>query len=221
VGSVSVQGTVTASGNVSAPTAKLTADGGALSIGPAGVNYYGDHNSSAAIRANNGLYIQGLDGVTSMPIQQVGSINSSGTVTAPTVNINTSAANCSWNTFTVRGANQMWVCNKWGNWVPISNLVGNITTDSKLQGYYNGYQIAVPPCGPGGSPWWSINPSSTGTNYATANPPLGGVRYGMGFNGVNWVLQIYDILADGSNTPVQDQLNLQAEVDTGCTFGNE
>jgi hypothetical protein len=43
----------------------------------------------------------------------------------------------------------------------------------------------------------------------------------MGFNGVNWVLQIYDILADGSNTPVQDQLNLQAEVDTGCTFGNE
>ena len=115
----------------------------------------------------------------------------------------------------------MWVCNKYGNWVPLSNLVGNFTTDAQLQGYYNGWQIAVPACGPGGSPWWSIIPSSIGTNYATANPPLGGVRYGMGFNGVNWVLQIYDILADGSNTPVQDQLNLQAEVDTGCTFGNE
>lgn len=205
---------------LNATTATLSANGGALTIGTAGVNFYGDQNGSAAIRGNNGLYVQDLSG-NPAPIQQVAGINSSGTITAPTVNINTSAANCSWNTVTMRGANQMWVCNKWGNWVPISDLVGNITTDSKLQGYYNGYQIAVPACGPGGSPWWSIIPSSIGTNYATANPPLGGVRYGMGFNGVNWVLQIYDILADGSNTPVQDQLNLQAEVDTGCSFGNE
>jgi len=203
-----------------ATTASLSTNGGALTIGTGGVNFYGDQNSSAAIRGNNGLYVQDLAG-NAAPIQQVASINSTGTITAPTVNINTVAANCSWNTITMRGANQMWVCNKWGNWVPISNLVGNFTTDSKLQGYSNQWQVAVPVCGPGGSPWWSVIPSSTGTNYATANPPLAGVSYSMGFNGVNWVLQIYDVLADGLNTPVQDQLNLQSEVDTGCSFGNE
>jgi hypothetical protein len=205
---------------LSATTATLSTNGGALTIGSAGVNFYGDQNSSAAIRGNNGLYVQTLAGAAA-PIQQVSNINASGTVTAPTVNINTTAANCSWNTITMRGANQMWVCNKYGNWVPLSNLVGNFTTDAQLQGYYNGYQIAVPACGPGGSPWWKVIPSSMSTNYATANPPLAGVLYGMGYNGTNWVLNIFDIMANGSNTAVQDQLGLQAEVDTGCSFGNE
>jgi hypothetical protein len=210
----------TAGAGLNASTATLSANGGALTIGTAGVNFYGDQNGSAAIRGNNGLYVQNLAG-NPAPIQQVGSINSSGTVTAPTINVNTTAANCSWNQFTVRGANQFYGCNKYGNWVPLSNLIGNFTTDAQLQGYYNGYQIAVPACGPGGTPWWKVIPSSVSTNYATANPPLAGVRYGMGYNGVNWVLQIYDVLADGNNTPVQDQLGLQAEVDTGCSFGNE
>jgi hypothetical protein len=205
---------------LNATTATLSTNGGALTIGSAGVNFYGDQNSSAAIRANNGLYVQDLSG-NPAPIQQVASINSTGTITAPTLNVNTTAANCGWNQFTVRGANQFYGCNKYGNWVPLSNLIGNFTTDAQLQGYYNGYQIAVPACGPGGSAWWKVIPSSVGTNYATANPPLAGVRYGMGYNGVNWVLQIYDVLADGNNTPVQDQLGLQAEVDTGCSFGNE
>ncbi len=205
---------------LNATTATLSANGGALVIGTAGVNFYGDQNSSAAIRANNGLYVQDLSG-NPAPIQQVASINSTGTITAPTINFNTTAANCGWNTFTVRGANQIWACNKYGNWVPLSNLIGNFTTDAQLQGYYNGYQIAVPACGPGGSAWWKVIPSSVSTNYATSNPPLAGVRYGMGYNGVNWVLQIYDVLADDNNTPVQDQLSLQAEVDTGCSFGNE
>ena len=210
----------TAAAGLNAATAALSANGGALTIGTAGVNYYGDQNGSAAIRANNGLYVQTLAG-NPAPIQQVGSINSSGTVTAPTINVNTSAANCSWNQFKVVGANQIYICNKNGNFTPLSSLVGNFTTDAQLQGYYNGWQIAVPACGSGGSAWWKVIPSSVSTNYATANPPLAGVRYGMGYNGVNWVLQIYDVLADGNNTPVQDQLGLQAEVDTGCSFGNE
>jgi hypothetical protein len=210
----------TAGAGLNAATATLSANGGALTIGTAGVNFYGDQNGSAAIRGNNGLYVQDLAG-NPAPIQQVASINSTGTITAPTLNVNTTAANCGWNQFTVRGANQFYGCNKYGNWVPLSNLIGNFTTDAQLQGYYNGYQIAVPACGPGGSAWWKVIPSTVGTNYATANPPLAGVRYGMGYNGVNWVLQIYDVLADGNNTPVQDQLGLQAEVDTGCSFGNE
>jgi hypothetical protein len=205
---------------LNATTAFLSTNGGALGIGTGGVQFYGDQNSSAAIRGNNGLFIQDLSG-NPAPIQQVASINSTGTITAPTINVNTTAANCSWNTFTVRGANQIWACNKFGNWVPLSNLIGNFTTDAQLQGYFNGFQIAVPACGPGGTAWWKVIPSSMSTNYATANPPLAGVRYGMGFNGVNWVLEIFDVLADGSNTPVQDQLGLQAEVDTGCSFGNE
>ncbi|CAN7785324.1 hypothetical protein LJR034_008593 [Caballeronia sp. LjRoot34] len=207
-------------GALNATTATLSANGGALTIGTAGVNFYGDQNGSAAIRGNNGLYVQDLAG-NPAPIQQVASINSTGTVTAPVVNFNVAAGNCAWNTVTMRGANQMWVCNKYGNWVPLSNLIGNFTTDAQLQGYYNGWQIAVPACGPGGSAWWKVIPSSVSTNYATANPPLAGVRYGMGYTGVNWVLQIYDVLADGNNSLVQDQLSLQAEVDTGCSFGNE
>lgn len=210
----------TAAAGLNASTANLSANGGALTIGTAGVNFYGDQNGSAAIRGNNGLYVQTLAG-NPAPIQQVGSINSSGTVTAPTINVNTSAANCAWNQFKVVGANQIYICNKNGNFTPLSSLVGNFTTDAQLQGYYNGWQIAVPACGSGGSAWWKVIPSTFSTNYATANPPLAGVRYGMGYNGVNWVLQIYDVLADGNNSLVQDQLGLQAEVDTGCSFGNE
>ena len=210
----------TAGAGLNASTATLSANGGALTIGTAGVNFYGDQNGSAAIRGNNGLFVQDLSG-NAAPIQQVASINSSGTVTAPTINVNTSAANCSWNQFKVVGANQIYICNKNGNFTPLSSLVGNFTTDAQLQGYYNGWQIAVPACGSGGSAWWKVIPSTVSTNYATANPPLAGVRYGMGYNGVNWVLQIYDVLADGNNSLVQDQLGLQAEVDTGCSFGNE
>jgi hypothetical protein len=220
VGSVNVQGTVTASGNVSAPTATLTADGGALTIGPAGVNYYGDHNGSAAIRANNGLYIQGLDGATSMPIQQVGSINSSGTITAPFMNLNAGAGNCSWNAFTIRGGNQAFICNPRGNWVPLSNLVGNLTTEQMYRSVVNGSRIPAPTCGPGGSPWWKIIPQTIATDYAQHNPPIGGALYSMGGDANGWFVVIYNILDDGNNGLMQDVLGMQAEVDTGCSFGN-
>ncbi|MFT4506063.1 hypothetical protein [Caballeronia sp. 15711] len=213
-------GRVNASTNINAPTAKLTADGGALTIGSAGVNFYGDYNSSAAIRANNGLYVQDLAG-NAAPIQQVGSINSSGTITAPVVNFDVGSANCAWNTVTMRGANQMWVCNKNGNWIPISTLVGNFTTVSKLTGYMNGWQIAVPGCGPGGSPWYTIIPQTISTDYANRNPPLAGAKYTMGSDGNNWMLLIYNVVADGANSLIGDQLGLQAEVDVGCSFGNE
>lgn len=207
--------------NVNAAGYNATTNGNGLTIGTGGVSYYGDQNSSAAIRGNNGLYIQNAAGSAPAPIQQVGNINSSGTVTGQTVNFNVSAGNCAWNTVTMRGANQMWVCNKWGNWVPISNLVGNFTTVQKLSGYSNGWQIAVPVCGPGGSPWYEIIPQSVSTDYANHNPPLAGNRFVMGAAGGNWMLQIFNVLADGANSLVGDQLGLQAEVDTGCSFGNE
>jgi hypothetical protein len=43
----------------------------------------------------------------------------------------------------------------------------------------------------------------------------------MGWNGSQWVLQIYDVLADGANTLVQDQLGLQAQIDVGCNYSNQ
>ncbi|WP_213766520.1 hypothetical protein [Caballeronia sp. dw_19] len=212
-------GNVYASSSINAPTATLTANGDSLRIGSAGVSLYGDQNGSAAIRGSNGLFVLDMAGGAA-PIQQVGNINSSGTVTAPVMNIDPASANCAWNTVTMRGANQMWVCNKYGNWTPISNLVGNMTTDAVYVGYYTGWGVTPPACGPGGSAWYRIIPATISTDYANSYPPLSGASYQMGSNGSQWVLQIYNVLADGNNSLVPDRLGLQAEIDVGCTFAN-
>jgi hypothetical protein len=207
--------------NVNAAGYNASNNGNGLTIGTGGVSFYGDQNSSAAVRGNNGLYVQNAAGSGPAPIQQVGDINSSGTVRAPVAEVNAAAPTCGWNQITVRGGNQMFVCNKWGNWVPISNLVGNITTTSMTRGMGNGYRVAVPACGPGGTPWWKIIPQTISTDYANHNPPIGGALYSMGGDANGWFVVIYNIVADGSNGLMQDVLGLQAEIDLGCSFGNE
>ncbi|KDR40801.1 hypothetical protein [Caballeronia glathei] len=209
-------------GNMTGKTLRVQA-GDSLMVGN-GAIYYGD-DVNAAIRTKGTLYLQNYQGSAGAPLS-AGDVNSSGNITAantmsaPVANFNTAAANCAWNSVTMRGANQMWVCNQWGNWVPISTLISNVTTVQKVTGYYNGWSVPVPTCAPGGTPWYSITPQSISTDYANHNPPIAGARYSMAYNG-SWVLQIDNVLADGANSLVPDQLALQAGIDTGCTFGNE
>ncbi|MDR5776878.1 MULTISPECIES: hypothetical protein [unclassified Caballeronia] len=193
-----------------------------------GAMYYGD-SVNAAVRTKGALYVQNYQGTGSAPIN-VGDVNSSGTLngnaltvntaTANVANINAGAANCGWNGVTIRN-NLMYVCNKWGNWVGVSSLVSNQSADAQYTGYYNGWGINPPACGAGGSAWYRIIPQSVTTDYSNHNPPIAGARFGMGWNGSQWVLQIYDVLADGANTLVADQLGLQAQVDVGCNYSNQ
>ncbi|SAL49024.1 hypothetical protein AWB68_02422 [Caballeronia choica] len=222
-------------GNMTGKTLKLPA-GNSLNIG--GAIYYGD-GSNAAVRTNGALVVQNSAGTASAPIYAA-DVNSSGTVSANAVsantvwgntvggntvnasvaNINSSAANCGWNGVTIRN-NLMYVCNKWGNWVGVSSLVSNQSADAQYSGWYNGWGVNPPACGTGGSAWYKIIPQSVSTDYANRNPPIAGARYGMGWNGSQWILQIYNVLADGANTLVVDQLGLQAEIDVGCTYSNQ
>lgn len=188
-----------------------------------GAMYYGD-DTNAAVRTKGALYVQNYQGTGGAPIN-VGDVNSSGTVNANVVNtnvanINAAAGNCGWNGVTIRN-NLMYVCNKWGNWVGVSSLVTNQSADSQYSGWYNGWGVNPPACGPGGSAWYRITPQSLTTDYSNHNPPIAGARYAMGWNGSQWVVQIYDVLADGANTLVQDQLGLQVQVDVGCNYSNQ
>ncbi|GGD93984.1 hypothetical protein [Caballeronia grimmiae] len=188
-----------------------------------GAMYYGD-DTNAAVRTKGALYVQNYQGTGGAPIN-VGDVNSSGTVNANVVNtnvanINAAAGNCGWNGVTIRN-NLMYVCNKWGNWVGVSSLVTNQSADSQYSGWYNGWGVNPPACGPGGSAWYRITPQSLTTDYSNHNPPIAGARYAMGWNGSQWVVQIYDVLADGANTLVQDQLSLQVQVDVGCNYSNQ
>ncbi|PRH40433.1 shufflon system plasmid conjugative transfer pilus tip adhesin PilV [Burkholderia vietnamiensis] len=146
-------------------------------------------------------------------------MNVNGDMWADRLTFNTSAS-CSWNQITVRDNNQAFVCNRTGQWVPISNLVGNLTTTGQYAGYYNGWGVTPPSCGPGGSAWFSITPVTTAVEFANHNPPISGAVYQMGWNGSQWVLQIFDVLADGNRTRINDELGLQADIRVGCSFGN-
>lgn len=213
-------------GNVTAKTLKLPA-GNTLQMAN-GTIYYGD-DTNAAVRTKGTLYVQNYSGSAPAPIS-VGNVTSNGTVSAVTVtgstvnatvaNINSAASNCSWNGVTIRN-NQLFVCNKFGNWVGASSLVSNQSADAQYSGWYNGWGVYPPACGPGGSAWYRITPQSITTDYSNHNPPISGARYAMGWNGSQWVLQIYDVLADGANTLVQDQLGLQAQIDVGCSYSNQ
>lgn len=188
-----------------------------------GAMYYGD-SVNAAVRTKGTLYVQNYQGTGSAPID-VGNVNSSGTVsgnvvTANTANVNYAASNCGWNGVTIRN-NLMYVCNKWGNWVGVSTLVSNHSSDAHYSGYYNGWGVNPPACGAGGTAWYRITPQTVTTDYATRNPPIAGARFAMGWNGSQWVLQIYDVLADGANSLIPDQLGLQAEIDVGCSYANQ
>ncbi|WP_250528389.1 hypothetical protein [Caballeronia sp. GAWG2-1] len=218
-------------GNVSAKTLKLQA-GNSVQIAN-GAIYYGD-DTNAAVRTRGTLFIQNYQGTGPAPLN-VGDVNSSGTLNgnALTVNtaganvaninvanINAGAGNCGWNGVTIRN-NLMYVCNKWGNWVGVSTLVTNHSSDAHYSGYYNGWGVNPPACGASGTAWYRITPQTMTTDYANHNPPLAGARFTMGWNGSQWVLQIYNVLADGANSLVPDQLGLQAEIDVGCSYPNQ
>ncbi|TCK33434.1 hypothetical protein B0G84_7654 [Paraburkholderia sp. BL8N3] len=213
-------------GNMTAKTLRVQA-GDSLMVGN-GAIYYGD-DVNAAIRTKGTLYLQNYQGTAGAPLS-VGDVNSSGTVNANAVtagtvtatvgNINSTAGNCGWNGVAIRN-NQMFVCNKWGNWVGASSLVSNQTSDVHYSGYYNGWEVNPPACGPGGTPWYTIIPTTVSTDYANRNPPIAGARYTIVSNGSQWILQISNVLADGANTLVPDQLSLQAEIDVGCTYANQ
>ncbi|MFM0521801.1 hypothetical protein PQR08_30705 [Caballeronia jiangsuensis] len=188
-----------------------------------GAMYYGD-SVNAAVRTKGNLYVQNYQGSGPAGLN-VGDVSSSGTVSGNTVNgnvanINYSASNCGWNGVTIRN-NLMYVCNKWGNWVGVSSLVTNHSSDAHYSGYYNGWGVNPPACGAGGTAWYRITPQTLTTDYANHNPPLAGARFMMGWNGSQWVLQIYNVLADGANSLIADQLGLQAEIDVGCSYPNQ
>jgi len=188
-----------------------------------GAMYYGD-SVNAAVRTKGNLYVQNYQGTGPAGLN-VGDVSSSGTVSGNTVNgnvanINYSASNCGWNGVTIRN-NLMYVCNKWGNWVGVSSLVTNHSSDAHYSGYYNGWGVNPPACGAGGTAWYRITPQTLTTDYANHNPPLAGARFMMGWNGSQWVLQIDNVLADGANSLIADQLGLQAEIDVGCSYPNQ
>ncbi|CAE6962188.1 hypothetical protein [Paraburkholderia domus] len=205
---------INATGNVAAATVNLQA-GNSLNIS-SGATYYGDP-TNAAVRTNGALYLQNKAGSAAADLAQVGNITSSGTVTAPTVNFNTSAANCGWNTVTMRANNQMWVCNEYGNWVPISQLISNVMTVQRYVGYADGWGVTKPPC-TGGTPTATIIPQTNGVNVS-ANPPWQTSVFRLIDEGTWWYVQILMIDTSG-NAFSGNSLGLTAEVDAQCTFGN-
>lgn len=205
---------INATGNVAAATVNLQA-GNSLNIS-SGATYYGDP-TNAAVRTNGALYLQNKAGSAAADLAQVGNINSSGTVTAPTVNFNTASGNCTWNTVTMRANNQMWVCNEYGNWVPISQLISNVMTVQRYVGYADGWGVAKPPC-TGGTPTATIIPQTNGVNVS-ANPPWQTSVFRLIDEGTWWYVQILMIDTSG-NAFSGNNLGLTAEVDAQCTFGN-
>jgi hypothetical protein len=206
---------INATGTVSAATVNLQA-GNSLNIS-SGATYYGD-TVNAAVRTSGALFLQNKAGSAAADLAQVGNINSSGTVTAPTVNFNTTAGNCTWNTVTMRANNQMWVCNQWGNWVPISQLIGNVMTVAKYVNQPDTATIAKPSC-TSGTPTATIVPQNIGLNVA-ANPPWESSIYRLNDMGTWWSVQIS--LQDSNGTLFSgNNMGLAAEVQTQCTYSNE
>ncbi len=206
---------INATGNVAAATVSLLA-GNALNIST-GATLYGD-TTNAAVRTNGSLYLQNKAGTAAANIAQVGNVNSSGTITAPTVNFNTTASTCSWNTVTVRGNNQMWVCNQWGNWVPISQLISNVMTVSKYFNMGDGATVGKPSC-TSGNPTYTIVPQNIALNVA-ANPPWESSVYRLLDMGSYWYVQIS--LQDANGAWYSgNSMGLTAEVQTQCSYSNE
>lgn len=208
---------VTASGTVSAAGVNVqNPDGWPYAV--FGNSTVTNNNAAQAldVLANGGVNVLNAAG-TAWSQVTAGNITSTGTVTAPTMNFNTTAGNCTWNTVTMRANNQMWVCNEWGNWVPISQLIGNVTTVQKYLGYADGWGVAKPPCD-GGTPSATIIPQTDGVNVV-ANPPWETSVFKLIDEGTWWYVQITLIDSSG-NGYSGNNLGLTAEVDAQCTFGN-
>jgi hypothetical protein len=119
---------------------------------------------------------------------------------------------------TLRANNQMWVCNQWGNWVPISQLIGNVMTVAKYVNQTDTAGIGKPSC-TSGTPTATIVPQNIGLNVA-ANPPWESSIYRLNDMGTWWSVQIS--LQDANGTWYSgNTMGLAAEVQTQCTYSNE
>ncbi|MEW6346261.1 MAG: hypothetical protein RXR20_00995 [Paraburkholderia sp.] len=177
---------------------------------------------SNAVQTPGTLQVENAAGTAPAPIDTGsatvnGNETVTGTMTAGTVNFNTTAGSCTWNTVTMRGANQFWVCNQSGQWIPLSQLLSNFQTLTKNVGWQNGWGTNIPTC-PNGNPWVTIIPNSAGANVAS-NPPLETVRFSYYVSGGQYMLHIQEF--DASQNAYEDQLGLTAEVDAGCYYANE
>lgn len=208
---------INATGTVSAGGANIQNSSGVPNVA-LGNSFIANSNAAQQVwlQANGGLNVTNASGTASAPIS-AGNITSTGTVTAPTVNFNTTGANCTWNTVTMRANNQMWVCNEYGNWVPISQLISNVMTVQRYVGYADGWGVAKPPC-TGGTPTATIIPQTNGVNVS-ANPPWQTSVFKLIDEGTWWYVQILMIDTAG-NAYSGNNLGLTAEVDAQCTFGN-
>lgn len=193
--------------------------------GKALVSRNGNTTSSLANDAggNTNLYqdnaLQILkNGTSTFAPLNVGDVNSQGTVSAPNLNVNTTASKCSGNQFTVRGTNQMWFCNTSGNWIPVNQLIGNVYTIQKNLGYADGSGVGKPNC-PGGTPTGRIIPQTLGVNVS-ANPPWQSVLYRLNDQGTWWYVQI-TLFDPNGGAYSGNALGLTAEVDTQCTYANQ
>ncbi|WP_206956340.1 shufflon system plasmid conjugative transfer pilus tip adhesin PilV [Trinickia acidisoli] len=189
---------------------------GSLNVGS--TQFYGD-SANTAVRQSGGFYVQTQDGSGAASIDEVNNITAIGTVSAPTMNFNTTANNCSWGQATMRGNNQMWICNVNGNWVSVSQLIGNVYTTQKYLGYEDGWGVGKPNCGPGGTATATIVPQTAGVNVA-ADPPWETSLYRLNDEGTWWYVQISLEDANG-NWYSGNNLGLTAEVDAQCQYGNE
>ncbi len=177
---------------------------------------------SNAIETPGTLQVQNQAGTAPAPINTGsatvnGNETVTGTVIAGTMNFNTTSASCAWNTVTMRAANQFWVCNRSGQWIPLSQLLSNFQTLTKNVGWQNGWGTTIPTC-PNGSPWVTIIPNSAGANVAS-NPPMETVRFSYYVSGGQYMLHIQEF--DSNQNAYEDQLGLTAEVDAGCYYPNE
>ncbi|MCW3677826.1 shufflon system plasmid conjugative transfer pilus tip adhesin PilV [Burkholderia cenocepacia] len=170
-----------------------------------------DFNMRLMNDRDNHLVVVGANGGGELEVR--------GNVTTPSLNLNSASGSCTWNDVSIR-SNKFYLCNASGRWVEGSSLIGNQTSTGYYQGWYNGWGVNVPQCGPGGGAWWQITPITTGVDFANHNPPLSGAVYTMGWNGSQWVLQIFNVLADGNRTRISDELGLQADIRVGCNFNN-
>jgi hypothetical protein len=111
----------------------------------------------------------------------------------------------------------MWVCNQYGGWVLISQLIGNVHTVTKFPGYMDGWGVGKPPC-TGGTATARIIPQTTGVNVA-ANPPWETTIYKLVDEGSWWYVQITMLDTNGAGYS-GNNLGLTAEVDTECSYSN-
>lgn len=165
-----------------------------------------------------GTVAAGKDGQIAAGLNREGSVWGKNTTTE-TLNANANATSCTWNDSKIVN-NKLYICTVQGQWAGGSTLVGNQTVTGIYTGYKNGWGINPPVCGTGGTPYWSMALQSSDVDFSKSNPPIAGNAVDMGWNGSQWVVMVYNVLADGQNTMIPDRFGLQVNVQIGCTFKN-